>query len=81
MAYATLRYQQTLTMTACLLTLLLSIPCSLFPVPYSLFPIPYSLFPLLTDNFYGLRHATLSANPNYDSLSFDTVAINRENTY
>ncbi|MDD1422630.1 hypothetical protein MEO40_26705, partial [Dolichospermum sp. ST_sed1] len=40
-----------------------------------------SLFPLLTDNFYGLRHATLSANPNYDSLSFDTVAINRENTY
>ncbi|MDD1434583.1 hypothetical protein MEO42_26625, partial [Dolichospermum sp. ST_sed6] len=35
-----------------------------------------SLFPLLTDNFYGLRHATLSANPNYDSLSFDTVAIN-----
>ena len=36
MAYATLRYQQTLTMTACLLTLLLSIPCSLFPIPYSL---------------------------------------------
>jgi hypothetical protein len=75
MAYATLRYQQTLTMTACLLTLLLSIPCSLFP-------IPYSLSSQITFMAYAtLRHATLSANPNYDSLSFDTVAINRENTY